>query len=54
MTSHQRALLGQARRWAGSIARAHTRPDKRRAARKCCDCLVVLLGGRAKSEIERR
>jgi len=54
MTVSQRRCLDQARRWAGQVPRARSAPDKRRAARKVLDCLLVFLAGRAPTEMERR
>lgn len=35
-----------ARRWAAQVPRAQSKPDKRRAARKVVDALLVLLNGK--------
>ena len=38
--------LRTARRWAAQVKRSRTKPDKRRAARKVVDALLVLLNGK--------
>ena len=38
--------LRVARRWADQVKRSRSRPDKRRAAHKVVDALLVLLNGK--------
>lgn len=52
-TISRRECLARAKRWSTEVPKARTQPDKRRAARKVCDALLMFLTGRAPSEIER-
>ena len=42
-----------ARRWASEVRHAQTKPDKRRAAHKVAECLLMFLNGQAKTDMER-
>jgi hypothetical protein len=53
MNIRQRKVLTQARRWSTEVRRAPHVPDKKRAARKVVDCLLMLISGRAPTDLEK-
>lgn len=46
MNARADSALRLARRWAAQVPRARTKPDKRRAARKVVDALLVAINGK--------
>lgn len=53
MNLRQRKVLSQARRWSTEVRKSPHLPDKRRAVRKVVDCLLMLLSGRAPTDLEK-